>query len=255
MSTNSNSPVTAALLADARIGTFTGLITTKRGVTRGKGLEKRVYGDDTVHVVIFTGFKYDKLVARSLALLPTLDAATLVADAAKHGKVFTVADVEEARAELAESFTKTLAGTNESTTDHVYDPLVVNGETVRSGRVYKCVAGTTDEAGGPRECHCRNCTGDAKAPLPGTIYLQGLQIFSKVLVPAKNGHAPAVNSAPKTLAKDALRYQLPVAKYVSYSLEKGGDWILAAGGTAALQATEAGFIVNDAVEEVLRKAA
>lgn len=255
MNTNAKSVVTAALLADARVGTFTGIVTKKKGVTRGKGADKKVFGDDTVHAVIFTGFKYDKLVARSLAMLPTIDAATLVADGAKHGKVFTVADVEEARAELTESFTKTLAGTNESTTDHVYEPLVVDGVEVRGGRVYKCVAGTTDENGDARDCHCRNCTGDEKAPLPGTIYLQGLRVFSKVLVEAKNGPAPESNSAPKTLAKDALRYNLPVSKYVSYALEKGGDWILAAGGTAVLQATKAGFVVNDDVEEVLKKAA
>ncbi len=255
INTNANSALTAALLADARVGTFTGLITTKKGKEAGRGADKKLYGDDEVHVVIFTGFRYDNLVRRSLAMLPTLDADTLVADGAKHGKVFTVADVEAARAELTESYNKSLAGTNESTTAHVYDPLVVDGETVRGGRVYKCVAETKDEDGNDRVCHCRTCTGEEKAPLPGTIYLQGLQIFSKVLTPAKNGPIPAANSAPKTLAKNALTRDLPVAKYVSYALEPGGNWILAAGGTAALKATEAGFVVTPAVDAVLAKAA
>lgn len=256
MNTNANSAVTAALLSDARVGTFTGLITTKKGVVRGKGADKKTYGDDTVHAVIFTGFRYDKLIARSLALLPTLDAATLVADGAKHGKVFTVADVEEARAELAESYAKSIAGTNVSTTDHVYEALEVDGTKVAGGRVYRCVKGKVNaETGNSYECHCFDCTGDEKAPKDGTIYLQGLRIWSEVITPAKNGPVPASVSAPKTLAKDAIRYLLPIGKYVSYALPKGEDWILRVGGTAALEATKAGFLVTDAVEEVLKRAA
>lgn len=255
INTNANSALVSALLADARVGTFTGLITTKKGKEAGRGADKKLYGNDQVHVVIFTGFKYDNLVRRSLEALPGIDAATLVADGAKDGKTFTVADVEAARAELVESFTKSSDGTNKSSTDHVYDQLVVNGETVRGGRVYKCVAETKDENGEDRICHCRTCTGDAKAPLPGTIYLQGLQIHSTVLIPAPNGKAPEPVSAPKTLAKDALRRHLPVSRYVSYALEPGTDFILNAGGTAAVEATKRGFLVTDDITNVLAKAA
>jgi hypothetical protein len=255
MDTNANSPLIAALLADSRLGTFTGIVTKKKGFTRGKGSDKKTFGDATVHCVIFTGFKYDNLVRRSAEMLPTLDAVTLVAEAAKHGKVFTVADVEEARAELAESFAKTLAGTNESTTDHVFSPLVVDGENVRGARVYKCVTGTNDDNGEPRVCHCRNCTGDDKAPLPGTIYLTGLRIYSKELIPAPNGDGPATVSAPKTMAKDALRFKLPVSKFVQHILEPGTDFVLNAGGTAAVEATKNGFVVTDEVVDALRRVA
>ncbi len=254
INTNANSALVSALLADARVGTFTGLITTKKGKEAGRGADKKLYGNDQVHVVIFTGFKYENLVKRSLAMVTTLDAATMVAEGAKKGNVFTEADVEAARAELVDTYTKSLAGTNESTTAHVYNPLVVNGETVRGSRVYKCVAETKDEDGNDRVCHCRTCTGDAKAPLDGTIYLQGLQVFSKVLVPAPNGKAPAANSAPKTLAKNALTNHLPIAKYVSYALTPGDDFILAAGGTAAVEATKAGFMVTPEVDAVLKAA-
>lgn len=240
MNTNANAPEVAALLADARVGTFTGLVTTKKGTVKG-GVQ---YDNDTVHTVVFTGFRYDRLVARSLAALDNVDAADIVAKAAKDGHTITTADVDMALAELRDSYTKTLAGTNESTTAHVYEPLVVDGETVRGARVYKCVAETTDANGEPRVCHCRNCTGDAKAPMPGTIYLQGLRVFNEVLVPAPNGKAPAPKSAAKTIAKNTITRGLPVSKYVSYSLEPGTDFILRAGGAAAVEATKAGFKVD-----------
>ena len=179
----------------------------------------------------------------------------MVAKAAKHGHTITVADVELARAELKESFEKTLAGTSTSTTSHVYEPLMVNGETVSSGRVYRCVKGKADEAGKPYECKCFDCTGDEKAPKDGTIYLQGLRIFSSVIAPAVNGHAPAAKSSAKTIAKDELRLSLPISKYASYALTPGDDFILRVGGTAAVEATERGFVCDEAVINVLEQAA
>lgn len=255
MNTNSNSPLLAALLADARVGTFTGLITKKKGKMVGKGADRKLYGDEQVHVVVVTGFRYDRLVQRSLDALPGIAADVIVADLAEKGHKVTVADVEEARAELKASFEKSLAGENESTTAHVYTPLVVNGETVRGSKVYKCVKGESDSEGTSYDCKCRNCTGDEKAPLPGTVYLQGLQIYKTVLTPAPNGDAPEPNSAPKTRAKDALKYKLPVGKYVSYPLEPGADFILNAGGTAAVAASKAGFLVTDDIMNVIAKAA
>ncbi len=141
---------------------------------------------------------------------------------------------------------KSLAGTNESTTDHVYDPLVVNDVDVRGSRVYKCVKGST-------ACHCRACTGDEKAPLDGTIYLQGLAVWSVVLTPAANGPVPTPKSAPKTLAKNALKSFLPVSKYVSYALEPGTSFVLAAGGTAMASASSKGFNVTDEIVDVVSK--
>jgi hypothetical protein len=242
METNANSKLLAALLADSRKGTFTGLITTKKGETKGRGAEKKLYGDDTVHVCIVTGFKYDSLVKRSLDKLSSITDDMVLAK--EPG--LDAATIAEARAELVESFTKSLAGTNESTTDHVYDPLVVNDVDVRGSRVYKCVKGST-------ACHCRACTGDEKAPLDGTIYLQGLAVWSVVLTPAANGPVPAPKSAPKTLAKNALKSFLPVAKYVSYALEPGTSFILAAGGTAMAEATTKGFNVTDEIVDVVSK--
>jgi len=243
--TNASSDMLAMLLKDARVGTFTGLITTKRGVERGPKGNKVVYGNDRIHTVIFTGFRYEKLVERSLAALKALtdaDVAKLVADG--NGE-FTEADVRTALAEQVASFEDTLNPDTESksTTAGVFEPLVVNGETVRGGRVYRC--------SGKANCRCRDCSDEARAPKPGTIYVQGLRIFSKVLEPAPNGPAPKANSKPKTLAKKALTRNLPTSRYVSYRLEPGTDFILRAGGTAAVEACQQGFIVNDSIIGVL----
>ena len=277
--TNASSALTAQVLKDARVGTFTSLVTTKKGTEKGKGTDKKRYGNDRVQVVIFTGFNYPRLVVRSLNALNGVTDAQILAedltreqdkcrnsggDASAIAAVtarFTEADVVAARAELVESFTKTSEGTNESTTDAVYEPLVVDGETVKGCRVYRCKRLTGAEG----ECHCRACTGDEKAPREGTVYLQGLQIWSKVLTPAENGPVPPANSAAKTIAKDALRGHCPIRRYVSYPLEprptdaeeakKWVGWELHAGGTAVLEATEKGFCVTDDILSVIEKSA
>lgn len=254
MSTNANSRIIADLLVQSQgLGTtFTGLVTTKKGETRGRGAAKLLYGDDTVHAVIVAGFSYPRLVQRSLAALLATDLGTVLTAATVKGvmgyegrganavaRPLVLADLEAARDEMVASFEATLAGTNEATTDHVYEPLLVDGETVKGARVYKCVAGNPDH-----ECKCRACTGDDSTPLPGTIYLQGLQIGSRVLAAAPNGPVPASQSAPKTVAKDLLRKGLPVGRYVSYALEPGTNFILAAGGAAALRADKDGVTLD-----------
>jgi hypothetical protein len=263
MSTNANS-----ILKDAKVGTFTGLVTEKKGVERGPKGNKTVFGNDVVHVCVFTGFKYDSLVQRSLDTLATISDADVLADAQAKGikawsgrgkkaieVELTLADFAAARAELVDSFTRTLDPNQESTstTKHVYEPLTVDGESVRGGRVYKCVAGETDDDGNARECQCRNCTGDAKAPKPGTIYLQGLQVSSRVLTPAPNGPAPKPQSAAKTVAKDMLRRCLPISRYVSYRLEPGTDFLLRAGGTAAVQAEQDGIHFTPEVRDAIKR--
>ena len=256
--TNANSKLIAALLKDARKGTFTGLITTKRGKLVGRGAERKLYGDDTVHTVIFTGFKYDNLVKRSLDALDAMDVKAIAAEAIAKGvtcfdgrgkkaveRLVTEADFLDAAADLRASFERSLDPNAESTstTKDVYESLSVDGETVRGGRVYRCT--------GQPNCKCRDCTGEAKAPKDGTIYVQGLRIWSKVLTPATNGPIPASKSGGKTVAKKLLRSKLPISRYVSYALEPGTDFLLRAGGTAALKAQDDGFVVTDDIAAAL----
>lgn len=253
MSTNANSAKLADILADARVGTFTGLVTTKVGIERGSKGNKVRYGDDTVHVCFFTGFKYLGLVQRSLDALATISDADVLADAqAKGVKAWsgrgknavevelTLADIAAARTEMIESFRKTLAGENESTTDDVFEPLLVGEEIVRGCRVYK---GQTDQA---------KAAGVEPPAKPGTIYVQGLQVSSRVIIPAPNGPKPKSKSAAKTVAKSLLKKQLPIARYVSYRLEPGGDWILRAGSAAASAASAAGLDFSRVGELVAR---
>lgn len=274
MATLPNSMLLAATLSEADRPTFTGLVITKKGVVCGRGADKKVYGDDKVHVVVVTGFSYTRLIERSLKMLETFTPADLfdLAQGQDGGlptgfegrgkaateRTLTLADFEEAFTSVKESLEKSYVGENKSTTDHVYDPLVVDGEVVRGGRVYKCVKGEAGEGGKPRQCRCQDCNPeDARAPIPGTIYLQGLFISQKVLVPAPNGPKPAPKSACLTVAKDFIRGLLPVARYVTYVLappaRTGVEWTLKAGGSAMLAATEAGIHFHPEVKAALAK--
>ena len=231
---------------------FTTLVTTKQGAIKNGIL----YGDDTVMSVIVTGFRYDSLVRKSLdqVLAMSDDDLTALVDgkvgmdgrgkSAVEGPV-TLADAIAARDELVTSFRDTLDGNNESTTAHVYEPLVIDNESVKGARVYQCVAGTT------HKCHCRTCTGDARAPVEGQINLSGLLVGRKVLVPAANGPAPEGKSMRKTVAKDAIRARLPLSRYVTYRLEPQGDWILKSGEEAVSSASSENIVIRDGLVEEL----
>lgn len=243
MSSNSITENLANTLAASRKGTFSGLIIRKTGVTRGRGSSKQVYGDDLVHVTLITGFSYESLVKRSLDQVnerlaagnPFIDQfvgrCTRKGITGKDGAAITHADVEKALRDLKESFERTLDGTNVATTDDVYEPLVVDGETVRGCRVYK-----------------GNPNGDDAAE-PGTIYLQGLKISETVIEAAPNGPIPASNSRGDVVAKRIIKAALPAGRYRSYKLAKGGDWLLNAGGAAAAAATKHGVTLDESEVE------
>lgn len=242
---------TANAFASARKGaTFTGIIVTKKGEVQG-GLLR---GNDMVHVVVVTGYSYRGLVRRSQEKLRTMDVDTILAEmdsrGIKDGKGNPIVrkDVEKAITDLDTSFQSTLDGTNEATTDHVFDPLVVDGETVHGARVYKCVANTGIK------CHCRNCNPtDTRAPVPGQINLSGLKIGETVIEPAANGPKIPPKSRADVVVKNILRARLPIGRFVSYAFAPGDDYILRVGGAAALAATDAGVTtdpakVNEAME-------
>ena len=274
--TNANNAALAALIADAKVGTFTHLITTKKGQVRGGKSNPTTYGNDRVAVTVVTGFRYIPLVERSkveaLALTDSdkdavvargltgwvrvwkksakvgelkeiarglglddsgskADVVARLDDAVPGGmaeRLVTRADVDEAYTALLADLQRTLDGKTNPTNAHVYEPLVVDGEKVRGGRVY---------VGNP--------TGE-DAAIPGTVYLQGIAISSKVLVPAENGPVPASKSKPSSVAKKALRSLLSVSRYVSYALEPGSDYYLAAGGVAVAAADKNGLTVDAA---------
>jgi len=242
---NATSDMTAMFLANAHPGRFQGLVIRKVGKEAGRGADKKRYGDDLVHVILFGGFKYHGLVDRSRQVLQSMDPAALVAEFAlkgiKDGKGedIRLADVCIAIADLDKSFNLTLEGENESTSDHVYEPLVVDGKEVRGCKVYKCVKDDPDH-----ECKCRNCTGDPRAAVPGQINLMGLKIGETVLETAVNGPIPASKSRADVVAKNIIRNRLPIGRLVSYRLEAGADFILRVGPDAAAASTKDGVTLD-----------
>jgi hypothetical protein len=139
---------------------------------------------------------------------------------------------------MIESCRKTIAGTNTSTSGHVYNPLVVDGKTVRGGRVYV----------GP-------AAGSNKKPAAevGTVYLSGLKIGRTVLEQPANGWGPkgksgAVPTAKRVIARE---FNLPSRRYVMYKLEDAGSWVLNLGGAAATAADKDGVTADPkAVKEI-----
>jgi hypothetical protein len=248
--TNASSVTLAKSLAQSRKGTFTGIVTTLVGSERG-GVR---YGDATVHDVIVTGFSYGGLKARDLKILAGLtDADLQKVLAAKSPKAWdrpraknaqqvavTLGDMKLALQEMIDSAQKSVSGTNTSTTDDVFEPLVVDGETVRGARVYKGHADPTLDA----------------AP-KGTIYLQGLRIGRTLLAQPQMGWGPDTRSEAKTVAKALItsEFKLPSRRYVSYKLDatQAGSWVLAVGGAAALAADAAGVTLDSSLVEEVRE--
>lgn len=250
MTTNASSVSLAQSLATARKGTFTGIIQQLVGSERG-GVR---YADALVHDVVITGFSYTRLKERDQKILAKITDQDLAAVlAAKSPQAWdrpraknavqvpvTLADMKLALAEMLDSCQKSIAGTNTSTTEDVYEPLVVDGETVRGARVYVGHADPTQDA----------------AP-KGTIYLQGLRVGRTVLADPANGWGPATKSEAKTVAKGMItsEFRLPSRRYVSYKLDTASSsWVLAVGGGAALAADAAGVTLDAALVEDVREA-
>lgn len=241
--TNANSAKIASLLSDAKPG-FAGLIYQKVGKVVGGVL----YNDDLVHDVINHAFRYegDKgLKARDFDALGKITDKEILDEITKKGALgwqgrgskavqveITAEHVSHARAKVEASCLKSMTGRNTSTTDHVFEPLVVNGKKVRGARVYICT--------GNKTCKCRNCNPDNKrAPLPGTIYLTGILDSREIITPAANGRAPFPKSNPVTVARRFFEKRLPSRKFVQYRLEPGTDFILAIGGDVVTKAKAA----------------
>jgi len=64
--TNATNTKTAAVVADADENTITELIVRKKGELRGKGADRKAYGNDLVHVTIRTGFSYHHVLQSSM---------------------------------------------------------------------------------------------------------------------------------------------------------------------------------------------
>ena len=253
--TNANSTTLAAAIAGSRSAqgaAFMSVVTTLKGAVRLAPGEKRgglkiTVGDNTVRDTFVAGRSYTALKSKDAVILAALTGADLdqmVADGhmawsgrgAKAVQVaVTRADFDAALADMIVSTDKSIAGTNSSTTDHVYEPLVVDGAALKGYRVY---VGPSDPAATPKSA-------------PGTIYVQGLRVGRKVIAAAKYAK-PASKSGGKAVAKRAITRLLPSRRYVSYCLEAGSDFILNLGSDAVTASDAAGITVDHtAVTEAL----
>ena len=237
MQTNATDTKTASslsTLAEMDQGTLFTAIVQKMGDARGSAGSKVIYGDDQVHVLVWTGFSYRALIARSQKMLnqqlakggyiERLARATL-----EEHEGTTIEDVCHALQEVREWFRRIMADGGGCHPPNgapplgvVGEPLEIDGVKVRGSRVYT----------GPARPEV------PRSPKPGTIYVQGVKLGEKVVTPAPNGKWRP-NSKPKTLAKNIIKESLPIGLYCQYRLEPERVSEVAVGGAAAKAAKEA----------------
>lgn len=250
INTNASSTTLACAIGTSRsaqCASIMSVVTTLKGVERLAPGEKRggtkvQMGNDTVRDTFVAGRSYTSLKRKDAVILAALTGAdldTMVADGplawsgrgAKAVQVpVTRADFDAALAEMIDSTDKSIAGTNSSTTDHVYEPLVVDGKALKGYRVY---VGPADDSIKP-------------ASAPGTIYVQGLRVGRKVITAAQYAR-PVSKSGGKAVAKRIITRLLPSRRYVSYCLEAGSDFILNLGAEAVSASDAAGITVDPTV--------
>ena len=221
-------------------GTLVYLELRKKGVTRGKGAEKNIYGDDFVQVLLWAGFSYKALVERSHKKLQEYwnrgDFVTrLVLAARAEGRDdVTVQDAAQAIQEIEDAFLKVIRAPERDADappdgefESVWEPLMVEGVRIRGAKIYSGVGNTEDH----------------RAPVPGTLYMDGVKLGEKILVKAQKG--PWVSKQkPKTVAKNIIRAWLPVGLYARYSLEKDNRLTVKVGEDASDAAKATGVPID-----------
>lgn len=237
--TNINNAALARYLSEQKNGaTFSAVIYTKIGRLVG-GVR---CGDDTVLDTIITGFSYEKLCAKDLETLRSEkvrpgDLQRVLFDnniRDRTGHIPSIQACEQAIAEQMASFEKTLAGTNRSTTDHVREPVIVDGQRIQGVWVNN---------------------GRVDREKMGVSYLYGLRVGRKVLEKAEHP-LPPVRSGAVPLAKRILKKEfLRVGRWMQVKLY--GDFILKLGGEAAVMADDRGVEICEdiTVREVYERAA
>ena len=146
------------------------------------GLEER-----SDYSVLFN-ISYHKAVQKSLQILPELKFSSFKKEKLLSNKE----EFESARQELIHSYFSSFQGQSLATHTHAYHPIY--------GYAGKILKG----------CKLHESTR--------LIHLYGFVVHRVVLIPAEK---KKVNHAPKTIAKNWLRYQLPVSKFVQFRLEPG----------------------------------
>ena len=258
MSTNGTPTRLALALSDQDqlLNRLMSVSVQKVGVERGPKGRKTRFGDDHVLSVLlptsYTNLKtrdqesLDEAIAADANLFATLEAKA----AAKgiqawdgRGKnatqvPVTAADFEAAYDKMVESIGKTLAGTNTSTSEHVYETLAVDGQNVPCAKVY--IGGGNPD--------------DKRTPVVGAIYISGVQVASHLIEAAVNGPIPASKSGGEAVAKRLITswLKLPSRRWRQFRLQADESWRIKVGGDAALVCdTHKVTVSDDDVREVL----
>lgn len=250
MGTNAANTRTATYLADLVEESkgrprFISFSTRLAGVVQGRGAEKKRRGDHVMEYVLLTGASYMSMVTRSITTLETaMQSSTFVGDivdelATKNirceqtGAAITKTDVIDAltgtvygRKGILTALKETEAGVNVSTSEHVYEPLEVDGEFVPGCKVYT-------EPG----------SADPKAPVPGTIYLAGIIIASRVVEASPNGSKLPSKRGAVATAKDYIesKLDLPIRRYRTFRLLPG-EVLSLKSGVVSFHAEENGAV-------------
>lgn len=223
-------------------GTLVSLIVQKKGVERGPAGDRKVYGDDKVHVLMWTGFHYKALVERSAAKLERMWASGNFLSETL-GKVIssgcawaTIEDVSAAAQELQGNFHRVLhdrdpmagAGVDPVTippseivdpNEHILGGPPLDPAKIVSKPVFETLKVGDETILGAKVYIGKGNPDDPRAAEPGTIYIDGVKLGELVIEPAVNGPWKAKKST-KTVAKEIIRAQLPVGLYVRYSLKR-----------------------------------
>jgi hypothetical protein len=226
-------------------GTLASLILRKQGVARGPASAPTIYDDDFVHVLLWTGFHYRALVERSLQKLQTIWGSTpmfqnLLKAAQDAGHVeTTLQDVGAAISELDDALRRVLGTGKTQPSDPdspeseeeakapTWEPLVVDGVTVKGAKVY---------VGTP-------VRDSPRGPTKGTVYIDGVKLGETVLEPAKNGHWCPRQKA-KTVVKEILRSWLPIGLYARYRLGSENMLVVKVGAEASEHAKKGGVVIE-----------
>jgi hypothetical protein len=242
----STASILASGLGSLGNGTLVSLIVRKKGVLRGPAGHQRVYDDDLVHVLLWSGFHYQALAARSYSKLLAMQGnrfySNLVLAARTSGVPgATIDDACRAAQELAGQLRlASLSGRPKTpqvpelpempeTSTSVWGPLVVNGNPIVGAKVYSPPPWAV-------KLHPNH-------PVPGTIYLDGVKLGEVVLNPAPNGHWEPQSSA-KTIIKDRLESQLPCGKFVRYCLDDLNLLVVKTGKEASESARRGGIQID-----------
>lgn len=133
---------------------------------------------------------YNKAVQRSLAIIQDFQPSPSKCI----GKVYSSADLAQARAELIDSYLATLGGNSQSTTKNSYDTVA-----------YKMKDG-------------QEIPGIKIHLSQDLVHLWGYRVHKRVITP---GEYKQVKSAAKTLAKNDLRALTPLHRFGQWKLEMG----------------------------------